>query len=184
MKNVGPVRKDLAVRTVFNLLGPLTNPAGAKVQIIGLFDSSFVPLIIRVLKELGSSSAYVFSGISGLDEVCISSDTVVGHLNENGEISEFTFNPEEFGFTKGPLNSIKGGSPQQNAEITSGILKGDIKGPMRDIVILNAGFAISAADLCDLKQGFEKAELFLKEGVGIKSLERLATISNSFQPLK
>lgn len=180
MKNVGPVRKDLAVRTVFNLLGPLTNPAGAKVQIIGLFDKSFVPLIIRVLKELGSASAYVFSGLSGLDEVCVSSNTAVGHLNENGEINEFTFNPEEYGFTKGSLNSIKGGSPRQNAEITSGILKGDIEGPMRDIVVLNAGFAISAADNCDLKQGFEKARQFLKDGVGTKSLEDLAAMSNSF----
>ncbi len=180
MKNVGPVRKDLAVRTVFNLLGPLTNPAGANVQIVGLFESSFVPLIIRVLRELGSTSAYVFSGLSGLDEVCISSNTAVGHLNKNGEIREFTFNPEEYGFTKEPLNSIKGGSPQQNAEITKGILKSDIKGPMRDIVILNTGFAISAADHCDLKKGFEKAEQFLNDGAGIRSLEQLTAISNSF----
>ncbi len=180
MKNVGPVRKDLAIRTVFNLLGPLTNPAGAKVQIIGLFDKSFVPVIVRVLKELGSASAYVFSGLSGLDEVCINSDTIVGCLDKNGEISEFTFNPEEYGFAKGSLNSIKGGSPRQNAEITRGILKGDIGGPMKDIVILNAGFAISAADNCDLRQGFEKAGQFLNDGAGIKSLEQLVAVSNSY----
>jgi anthranilate phosphoribosyltransferase len=180
MKNVGPVRQSLAVRTVFNLLGPLTNPAGAKVQVIGLFDKSFVPLIVRVLKKLGSRSAFVFSGLSGLDEVCISGDTIVGQLTEGGDISEFTFNPEEYGFKKAPLDSIKGGTPQQNAKITTGILKGEIKGAMRDIIVINAGFAISAADNCDLKQAFEKAGQLLDDGAGIHGLGKLVTISNSF----
>ena len=181
MKNVVPTRKELGIRTVFNILGPLTNPANAGVQIIGLYSKDLVSTIIRVLQKLGSVSAYVFSGLSGLDEVCIKGNTQVAHLNENGDINEFLFDPELYGFNKAPLESIKGGSPSENADITNGILGGKTTGAKRDIVTLNAGFAIAAADRCSLEEAFEKANLLVDEGVGIKAIEKLVKVSNSFK---
>jgi anthranilate phosphoribosyltransferase len=180
MKNVVPIRKELAVRTIFNILGPLTNPANAQVQIIGLFDSGFVAKIIRVLKELGSRSAFVFSGLSGLDEVCIENDTQVARLKPDGEISEFVFNPEEYGFEKASLADIRGGTPEMNAEITKGLLKGETLGPKRDIVILNAGFAIAAAENCSLEEGFASARKLLDQGVGTDVVEKMVALTNSF----
>ncbi len=179
MKHVVPVRKELAVRTIFNILGPLTNPANAQVQVIGLFDDNYVPTIIQVLKELGSRSAYVFSGLSGLDEVCIQGNTKAAYLKSSGEITEFIFDPEEYGFKKGSLEDIKGGEPAENAEITMGVLKGEIGGPKRDIVILNAGFAISAAEDCPLKDAFAQARELIKQGVGMKAVERMVSFTNA-----
>lgn len=180
MKHVMPVRKEIAVRTVFNVLGPLTNPAGAQYQSLGLFDTGLVGTIARVLKQLGSKSAYVFSGLSGLDEVCISSDTQVCYLKPNGELETFLFNPEDYGFQKAPLESIRGGTPLENAALARQILQGDIDDPRSDIVAINAGFAISAADACSLKEGFEKSRTLLRERVGLTAIDRLVEISHSF----
>lgn len=181
MKNVMPVRKELAVRTVFNVLGPLTNPAGARYQIMGVFDSNLVVTIAQVLKELGTTSAYVFSGLSGLDEVCIASDTKVARLDPDGKIEEFIFNPEEYGYKKSTLESIMGGTPLKNAEITTGILKGTINDARRDIVALNAGFAISAVTNCSLRDAFKEAEGLIKAKVGYDKIEALKKISHSYQ---
>lgn len=180
MKNVVPVRKELAVRTIFNVLGPLTNPAGANIQIIGIFSSAMVPKIIRVLKELGTRSAFVFSGLDGMDEVSISDNTRVGRLNSEGVIEEFIFNPEEYGFMKADQSEVKGGSPEDNVKITREILSGKTKGAKRDIITLNAGFAIAAAEESSLKEGFVKADSLLDQAVGIAALENLIEISNSF----
>jgi len=180
MKNVMPVRKELGIRTVFNLLGPLTNPADAKVQIIGLYTPDLVTKIIQVLKALGSTSAYVFSGLNGLDEVSIEGDTKVAQLMKSGDIKEFTFNPESYAFAKALLTDIKGGSPEENAATISGVFRGDITGAKSDVIVLNAGFAISAADDCPLDDGFAKAREFMSEGTGLKAIERLKEISNSY----
>jgi anthranilate phosphoribosyltransferase len=180
MKNVMPVRKELGIRTVFNLLGPLTNPAGAQYQTIGLFDISLVPSIAGVLKQLGTRSAYVFGGQSGLDEVCISSDSNVCYLKSNGDLVEFVFNPEDYGFRKNTLESIKGGTPQVNSDIATAIFNGDITDARRDIVIINAGFAISAVEECGLATGFEKAIELIQDGAGLKAVEHLRAVSNSF----
>ena len=179
MKNVVPIRKELAIRTIFNVLGPLTNPAGANVQIIGLFSTTLVPKIIKVLKALGSRSAYVFSGLDGMDEISISDNSLVARLNSRGAIEEFIFNPEKYGFKKAPQDEIKGGTPKENAVITRKILNGEMVGACRDIVVLNAGFAISAAEELPLSKGFEKATSLVESGVGIKALDRLIKISNS-----
>ncbi len=179
MKNVVPVRKELAVRTVFNILGPLTNPAGAEYQVLGLFSRELVPTMIRVLQKLDSKAAYVFSGLSGLDEVCIQGDTQVAQLSSNGDINEFLFDPESYGFKKSSLEGIKGGSPQENADIALGVLGGKTAGPKRDVVALNAGFAISLADNCPLEHAFEKSRQMLDEGVGLKAVEQLRSVSNS-----
>ena len=180
MKNVVPIRREIAVRTIFNILGPLTNPAGTKTQIIGLYSPLLVSKIVRVLKELGTRSAYVFSGVSGLDEVCIAGDTQVAHLSAKGDIREFVFNPAEYGFQLSRLEEIKGGSPADNAKIARDILSGALKGPKRDIVILNAGFAIAAIEEIALAAGLEKAQTLLDRGVGIEAIERLKTVSHSF----
>ena len=180
MKNVVPIRKEIAIRTIFNILGPLTNPAGAKTQIVGLYSPQLVSKIIRVLKELGARSAYVFSGFSGLDEVCIAGDTQVAHLNSLGNIHEFVFNAADYGFPLSSLEEIRGGSPVDNAKTTKDILSGALKGPKRDIVTLNAGFAIAAIEETSLVNGFEKAQTLLDQGVGLDLIERLKSVSNSF----
>ncbi|MBU2511846.1 anthranilate phosphoribosyltransferase [bacterium] len=180
MKNVVPVRKELAVRTVFNILGPLTNPAGAEYQVLGLFSTELVPIMIRVLKELGSKAAFTFAGLSGLDEVCIQGDTQVAQLKTNGDINEFLFDPERYGFKKYPLESIRGGSPKDNAEITLGVLGSKIQGAKRDVVALNAGFAISIIDDCSLEDAFKKSRLLLDEGVGLKAIDQLKSVSSSY----
>jgi len=181
MKHVAPVRKELGIRTIFNILGPLTNPAKANYQIMGVYSIHLVSKIIRVLKQLGIHSAYVFAGESGLDEVCIEGNSHIGHLSKDGNIEEFTFNPEDYGFKKAGLDEIKGGSPDENAEITKGILSGQIKGPKRDIVIINAGFGISAVENCSLTEGFTKATTILDQKVGPELINKLATHSRSYQ---
>ena len=179
MKNVVPVRKELAVRTVFNVLGPLTNPAGAPNQIIGLFSPVLVPKIIHVLKELGARSAYVFSGNDGLDEISISGPSTVARLESSGEIKTFEFNPTDFGFKLADLSDIKGGSAEENAAITRQIFSGEEKGAKRDIVMINAGFAISALKDCELKEGFDIARQLLDEGAGTKAIEKLVSVSHN-----
>jgi len=179
MKNVVPVRKALAVRTVFNLLGPLTNPAGANVQVIGLFDVNRVVQIAEVLKQLGTESAYVVAGKDGLDEVSVADDTVVARLKE-GEIEEFVFDPENFGYQKSSIEELRGGEPAENAQITLGLLSGAIQGPKRDVLVLNAGFAISAADNIELKEAFHKAENLIDSHQGVQLIEALRAQTHSF----
>ena len=180
MRNVGPIRKELAVRTVFNILGPLTNPAEANIQIIGLYSHELVSKMIRVLKGLGSESAFVFSGLSGLDEVCIAGDTKVARLHREGTISESVFNPESFGYEKAPLTTIHGGNAAENAEIARDILAGNTEGPKRDIVAINAGFAIAAADDCSVETGIIKAEKLISEGAGNKIIDDLVRVTTAF----
>ncbi|MDH5561386.1 MAG: anthranilate phosphoribosyltransferase, partial [Deltaproteobacteria bacterium] len=122
MKNVIGVRKELAVRTVFNILGPLTNPAGANIQVIGLFSADLVLKVTQVLKQLGAKSAYVVAGLSGFDEVCVHEKTKVAKLSADGKIEEFLFDPTEYGFETASLDLIRGGSPNENAGITEKIL--------------------------------------------------------------
>lgn len=177
MKNVGPIRKELAVRTAFNLLGPLTNPAHAQVQVLGLFDQNRVLQIAEVLKDLGSKAAYVVAGLDGLDEVSIAANTRVARLKD-GEIVEFEFDPENFGYPKASNEDLQGGDPEENAQITRGLLAGEIKGPKRDILTLNAGFAISAADGIELKEAFQQAEQLLDEQRGLEALECLKATSH------
>lgn len=180
MKNVVPIRKELAIRTLFNLLGPLTNPAGANVQVIGLFTDKFIKPIINVLKELGTRSAFVVSGEDGLDEVSITAPTKVAQLHPDGKIEMFAFEPENYAYPLANMSDIKGGTPQENAQITTEILKGKRRGASRDIIAINAGFAIAAAESCTLKEAFQKSEKMLDEGTGIKALENLIRVSNSF----
>ncbi|MDT8446329.1 MAG: anthranilate phosphoribosyltransferase [bacterium] len=179
MKYVMPVRKELGIRTVFNLLGPLTNPAQAHVQVIGLYDQNRVVQIAEVLKSLGSRAAYVVAGLDGMDEVSIQSNSRIARLKD-GEIVEFEFDPENFGYPKASGEELRGGDPEENAQITRGLLAGEILGPKRDVLVLNAGFALSAAEGSDLKEGFQLAEKLLDEKRGLEALECLKETSHQF----
>ena len=144
MKHAAGVRKQLGIRTIFNLLGPLTNPAGANAQVIGIYDSSRLKQIASVLKLLGTRKAFVVHGSDGLDEITLTGETKVCEL-ANGQISEYILKPDSFDLTACEAKDITGGTPEENADILKAILSG-IKGPKRDIVSMNASAAICARD--------------------------------------
>ena len=140
MKYVAPIRRELAIRTVFNILGPLTNPAGAKMELMGVYDSELVEPLAQVLSNLGVKNAMVVHGEDGLDEISLSVPTIVCEV-KNGQIRSYKISPEEFGFKRCSKTDLQGGSPQENAEILKAVLNGD-KGAKRDAAVLNAAAAL------------------------------------------
>ncbi|MEJ6401122.1 anthranilate phosphoribosyltransferase [Nicoliella lavandulae] len=144
MKYVAGVRKELGIRTIFNILGPLANPAHAQHQLLGVYDEALLLPMVKVLKQLGVTNAKVIFGTDGLDEASISAPTK-GISLVNGQLTPFTITPESLGLTRASKADIIGGTPADNAQITRDILNG-MKGPKRDIVLLNAGLAINTAD--------------------------------------
>ncbi|MBF0371125.1 MAG: anthranilate phosphoribosyltransferase [Magnetococcales bacterium] len=174
---LGP-RKELGLRTIFNLLGPLTNPAAAPHQLIGVYDGRWTEPLARVLGRLGSKRALVVHGSDGLDEITTTGPTRVTTL-DNGEITTTTIEPEQFGLTRVTPEALLGGDPEENAAITRGILEGR-EGPQRDIVALNAGaalFAVGAAP--DIGVGVALATSALAEGRGKERLDLLVEHSNA-----
>ena len=156
MRHVGPVRKALGYRTIFNVLGPLINPAGAKYQLAGVFDKSLIMVYAKVLKSLGLKKALAIHGSDGLDEITITGDTYVAELN-NGEITEYKINPEQFGIKCAKIDAIKGSTKEVNAQIIRNILDGE-KGPYRDTVLLNSGAALYAANAANsIAEGIKMA---------------------------
>lgn len=141
MKHIMPIRRSLSHRTIFNMLGPLANPAGAQKQMIGVFHVDYIDRFSKALRELGTTKSMVVSSLDGLDEVSITAPTRYT-LIENKVITEGEINPEDYGFTLAPLEAIKGGESVQNAEITRAILRGDEKGAKRDVVLLNGACAL------------------------------------------
>ncbi len=180
MKYAGPVRQALGIRTVFNILGPLTNPAQAKRQIIGVFSESLTEKIALVLKELGTKHALVVHGAGGIDEISISGHTKVSEL-KNGKVKTYEINPEDFGFKKWDLNLVLGADAKTNAEIIKKIFDGE-KGPQRDIVLLNSGAAIYISGLADsIQDGIKMAREAIDSGKAKKKLEELIRITNIFK---
>lgn len=175
MKYVMNARKEVGVRTVFNILGPLTNPANAKCQVIGVFSPELLETMASVLKNLGSKHVMVVNGNVGenkLDEISISGKTKICEL-KNNIINTYDLNPEDFGFKLSPLTDILGGNAEENAKIIIDILKGK-KGPKRDIVLLNAGAAIYVSDkVTNIKEGIEIARQSIDSGNAMKKLEEL-----------
>ncbi|MCK4947249.1 MAG: anthranilate phosphoribosyltransferase [Candidatus Aureabacteria bacterium] len=168
---IGP-RKEMGVRTIFNVLGPLTNPAGARNQVIGVFDKNLTVKIAGVLKNLGSGRAFVVHGLDGIDEITITGNTYISELKD-GEVSNYEFNPEEFGIKKGSIDDIKGGYVEENVKTAFSILKGE-RSARRDIVILNAAAAIiCGAAARDFKEGITAAENSIDSGAALKKLNRL-----------
>jgi anthranilate phosphoribosyltransferase len=178
MKNVGPTRVELGTRTIFNLLGPLSNPAGVKRQMVGVFSRQWVEPLAQVLKNLGSESAWVVHGSDGLDEITTSGPTHVAAL-ENGTVRTFDINPEDIGIPKAKPEMLKGGDAPANAAALLAVLKGN-KGPYRDIAIFNAAASLIVAGRAkDLKEGAAIAIKSLDSGEAEGRLDRLIKVSNA-----
>src|SRR4051795_4587334 len=178
MKNVGPTRVELATRTIFNLLGPLSNPAGVKRQMVGVFSRQWVEPLAQVLKNLGSESAWVVHGSDGLDEITLSGPSHVAAL-ENGAVRTFEISPEDVGFTPAKAETLRGGDATENAQALLDVLKGK-KGAFRDVAILNAAAGLIVAGRAkDLKQGVALASKAIDSGEAEGRLDRLIAISNA-----
>ncbi len=164
MKNVINVRKNLGTRTIFNLLGPLTNPANAKIQLLGVYSKELVSMHCNCLKELGSERALVVHGLDGLDEISLSDKTLVNELKDN-KINEFIFDPKDYGYDYIKIEDIKGGSPDFNSYSFWDMINGNNE-PYQNIVAINAGAAIYLSGKTkDLKDGFKLAHKVLDEGI-------------------
>lgn len=176
MRHAGPVRRELGVRTLFNLLGPLTNPASATRQVMGVFHRDLTSMLAQVLQRLGSQHVMVVHGADGMDEISFCGDTYVAELKD-GEVREFVLNPKQFGFGLHDLPSIRVQNSAQASEMLRAVLAGE-SGPGRDIVLLNAGAAIYVAGLVDdIQQGIEKAQSMIDSGAAEAKLTQLAALS-------
>ncbi len=174
MKNVAPVRKELGVRTIFNILGPLTNPADAPNILMGVFHQDLVGIQIRALQRLGAEHALVVYGKDGMDEVSLGAATVVGEL-KNGEITEYEIHPEDFGLAMASNRTLRVETPEQSMAMLRGVLNKE-PGAARDIVILNAGAALYAANVADsMKAGIELARQAIDSGAAQGKLEQLVS---------
>ena len=177
MKYVGAIRKELGIRTVFNILGPLTNPAHPTFQVLGVYDESLVEPLAQVLMELGVKKGVVVYGMDKLDEISISAPTKVCDF-ENGRYRTYTIKPEDFGFKTADKSEIVGGTPQENAEITVGILDGNIKGAKREIVQLNAGAGLFVSGkTATLADGVKLAGEIIDSGAALEKLNELKKAS-------
>ena len=172
MKNVGPVRKSLGTRTIFNLLGPLTNPANSKKQLLGVFDKKWLNIHTKVLKELGSEHVLIVHGLDGLDEISLSSNTYISELKDN-VIKEYIFNPEEIGYSFIDINDIKGGDANYNAkEIMKMLNKQNMN--FQKIIEINAGAAIYlSGNAKSIKEGAEIAKKYINDGSAKFYIEKL-----------
>lgn len=178
MKYVAPVRKELGIRTVFNILGPLSNPAGANMQLLGVYDEELVEPMAKVLANLGVKNAMVVFGQDGLDEISMSSATTVCEVRNN-EFRKYTLEPEQFGMERCKKEDLLGGTPEENAQISLSILKGE-KGPKRDAVVLNSAAALYVADSSlTLQEAVYKVQETIDNGSALKQLERFVSLSNS-----
>jgi len=174
---VGP-RKEIGIRTIFNILGPLTNPALAKNQLLGVYEPGLTEIMARVLGRLGSQRAMVVCGNDGLDEITITGQTRISEL-KSGKVKTYSIRPRDFGVEKGRLEDIKGGNPKDNARITLSILKGE-KGPGRDIVLVNAAAALMISSCAkNFLQGTAMARESIDSGNALKKLEQLIAFTNA-----
>ncbi len=178
MRFAGPTRKEIGIRTVFNILGPLTNPAHAKAQVLGVFDPDLTEVMAEVLKNLGTKYALVIHGMDGLDEISVSDQSRVSHLKD-GRIENYFVKPEDFGIHKVKKEELLGGSAAENAEIAIDILKGEEKEAKRKIVLLNAAAAIYISGKTkELREGVKLAEESIDSGAAYQKLEELITFTN------
>ncbi|EGK71203.1 Anthranilate phosphoribosyltransferase [Methyloversatilis universalis FAM5] len=179
MKHAAPVRRELGVRTMFNILGPLTNPAGAANQVMGVFHADLVGILARVLKELGSRNVMVVHGRDGLDELSISGDTFVGELRD-GEVKEYTVHPSDFGLAVHALDTLRVADVQASRDMLLAALDGSHP-PARDVVLLNAGASLYVSGVADsLRDGVERAREAIESGAARQRLDKLVELSRSF----
>ena len=178
MKNVAPVRKEMGIKTIFNLLGPLTNPAGAPNILMGVFHPDLVGIQVRALQRLGTEHAVVVYGKDGMDEVSLGAATLVGEL-KNGEITEYEIHPEDFGMVMASNRALKVETPEESKAMLLGVLD-NVPGAARDIVILNAGVALYAANVADtMKGGVELARAVVTSGAAKAKLAQLVAASKT-----
>jgi anthranilate phosphoribosyltransferase len=178
MRHVAPVRKELGLRTMFNLLGPLANPAGARRQLLGVYAAHLVPVLARTLSELGCDRAFVVHGHGGLDEISTGGPTRIAEVR-GGAVREFEFQPEDAGVPRAPLEGLRGGGAPENADLLRGVLRGEA-GPRRAAVLLNAGAALAASGVCEtISDGVRIAERAIDSGAALDRLERLVKSSQA-----
>ncbi len=176
MKYVAPVRRELGIRTVFNILGPLSNPAGANMQLLGVYDGELVEPMAQVLSKLGVKNAMVVYGTDGLDEISMSASTNVCEVRD-GVFRNYVIEPEQFGMARCRKEDLEGGTPEENAKITRAILSGE-KGPRTDAVVLNSAAALYVADAgLTMETAVEKARQVLDSGRAMEQLERFIRMS-------
>jgi anthranilate phosphoribosyltransferase len=176
---IGP-RRELAVRTIFNLLGPLTNPAGVLAQVIGVYDGDLTHTVAEVLGGLGSKSAFVVHGYGGLDEMTTSGPTTVSML-QNGQVTTTQLHPNDLGFPVARVEDLFGGDAQRNAIITRNILAGEDHSPRRDVVLLNAAAALLVGGKAKtLKEGVALADESIERGAAMGVLENLVAFTQKF----
>ncbi len=177
MKYVGPIRKELGFRTVFNILGPLTNPSSPKLVLLGVYDEYLVEPLARVLVSLGVKRGMVVYGQDKLDEISMSSPTTVCEIND-GWYKSYVIKPSDFGLEMCSKEDLVGGTPEENAEITKDVLKG-VKGPKRDAVLMNAGAALYIGGKADsIKAGVELAAELIDSGKALETLGKIIEVSN------
>jgi anthranilate phosphoribosyltransferase len=174
MKYVAPVRKELGIRTIFNILGPLVNPAGANMELLGVYSEELVEPLAQVLSNLGVKSGMVVFGQDGLDEISMSSPTSICEFGGERGLHTFVITPEEFGFTRCEKSALAGGTPAENAKISTGILSGE-SGPRREAVLLNSGAAIHIArPELSMHEGVKLAAEMIDSGKALEQLKKLA----------
>jgi anthranilate phosphoribosyltransferase len=182
MKFAAGLRQEIGVRTIFNILGPLTNPARAQAQVIGVPSVPLVRTIAEVLATLGTHHAIVVHGEDGMDEISICAPTAIAEV-KNGDVRTYDVAPEDFGFSRASPVDIRGGDAATNASITRGILNGE-RGPRREVVLLNAAAALVASELArNLSAGIDLATQSIDSGAAIERLDRLVAVSRRFIPV-
>ena len=178
MKYVAPIRKELGIRTVFNILGPLSNPAGANMELMGVYDQSLVEPLAQVMANLGVNRGMVVYGQDSLDEISMCAPTSVCEIRD-GKFTSYEITPEQFGYERCEKGALTGGTPAENAEITKAILKGEEKGSKRQAVCLNAGAALYiAGKAASIEEGVKLAESLIDSGVALKKLEEFVEETN------
>lgn len=178
MKYAAPIRKELGVRTVFNILGPLSNPAAATMQLLGVYDKKLAKPLAQVLSNLGVTRGVAVCGEDGLDEITLTGETDV-HEIRFGEITSYNITPEQFGLRRCALQELIGGTPEENAQIARDILTGKEKGPKRDIVVMNAGMSLYLGkDGISLEEGIQMAQEILDSGKAYEKLQEFVKLTN------
>ena len=176
MKYVMTARREIRIRTVFNILGPLTNPAGASAQVMGVYQEGLTEVLARVLNELGSRRAFVVHGLDGLDEISVSGESKISEVR-GGRVYSYRVSPEDFGLRRSRLSDLQGGNAADNAQIITSLLNGE-EGPRRDVVLMNASLAIAAGGKAnDFHEGVKLAAQSIDSGAAMEKLRRLVEFS-------